>query len=103
MESTKDLSFRVSSRRKKGKSSYCRPLVNCSAACADVAEIDVVAADDIDREAFASRYAHRGQPLVVRNATQVRSLLRSNSQFVETSDLIDIEELHMQCHVDHNA
>lgn len=62
----------MSSRRKKGKSSYCRPLVNCSAACAGVAEIDVFDAEDIDREAFASRYAHRGQPLVVRNATQVR-------------------------------
>ena len=58
-------------RKKMGKSSYCRPLVNCSKACVGVTNIDVVDAADMTRAVFAATYAHRGQPLVVRNATQV--------------------------------
>ena len=66
------LSLYCSIRKKKGKGSYCRPLVNCSKACAGVTKIDVVDAEDMTRAAFAETYAHRGQPLVVRNATQVK-------------------------------
>ena len=33
--------------------------------------IDVFDAADMTRAVFAATYAHRGQPLVVRNATQV--------------------------------
>ena len=46
-------------------------MVNCSKACAGISQIDVVDAEDMTREKFAETYAHRGQPLVIRNATQV--------------------------------
>ena len=65
--------------KNKGNDSYCRPLVNCSRACAGVTQIDVVHADDMTKEMFAKAYAHRGQPLVVRNATQVSPLNSQNS------------------------
>ena len=46
-------------------------MVNCSKACAGVTQIDIIDAADMTREKFTKIYAYRGQPLVVRNATQV--------------------------------
>lgn len=37
--------------------------------CADVTEIDVIDALDLDKDLFAAKYAHSGRPVLVKNAT----------------------------------